>query len=163
MRGWERGATLVELVMVIVILGVVAGGIAMAFRYATDMAATQSALAAETSESRRLEATLASEIRMVTGGSGFTTWAQRDCGFGTVRGDSVRFTWSGVQGAPLLARYNTAVDTLSRSVDSLAFAYLDSVRNAATSAASIENVSVYVRLARSGAALPQRFLVHVRN
>ena len=158
-----RGATLVELIMVIVILGVVAAGVATAFRGASDMARTQVLLSDESSEARRLAGTLASELRMVNGSAAFSTWTARDCGFGTVRSDSVRFTWSGAPGAPLLAKYNTLVDTLSRSVDSLAFAYLDTVRNTATTAATIKNVSVYLRLTRAGTPVVQRILVHVRN
>ncbi|MBI5838392.1 MAG: hypothetical protein HZB25_14225 [Candidatus Eisenbacteria bacterium] len=154
---------MIELVMVIVILGVVAAGVATAFRAATDMAATQAALAAETAESRRVMATLVSEIRLVDGGVSFAQWSAQDCGFDTVRGDSVRFTWSGTPGAPLLAKYDTQVDTLSRSVDSLAFAYLDTLRNPAASADRISTVSVYLRLSRSGAQLAQRNVVYVRN
>ncbi|HVP37547.1 MAG TPA: type II secretion system protein [Candidatus Saccharimonadales bacterium] len=161
-RREARGTTLIELIMVIVILGVVAAGVATGFRAATDMATSQTTLASEAAESRRLTGTLGQELRMVVAG-GFLTWAARDCNFRTVRGDTVRFTWSGTPGDPLLARYNSQVDTLSRRVDSLAFAYLDTVRATATSAAGIENVTAYVRLSLGGGALAQRILVHVRN
>jgi prepilin-type N-terminal cleavage/methylation domain-containing protein len=162
-RAGERGATLVELIMVILILGVAAAGIATGFRGATDLTRTQVALASESIDSRRVVGTLTRELRMVTSGTGFTTWTSRDCGFATVRSDSVRFTWSGVAGTPLLAKYNAVVDTVVRDVDSVAFAYQDSVRNAALSTATIDYVSVYVRLNRGGTPLSTRTLVRVRN
>src|SRR5206468_2360131 len=114
-------------------------------------------------ESRRLMASVVEELRFSTGSPQFTLWSGTDCSFRTVRGDSVRFTWSGTAGAPLLGRYNNVVDTLSRTVDSLAFRYYDAENNPAASNAEIRNISVYVRLSRSGGLFPLRDYVYLRN
>lgn len=158
----DSGYTLIELIMVIVILGVLGGFAAAPFVGATDMVKSAAGWSDLTGESRRVSTVVCEELRVSTGHTGFRKWTATDLGFNTIRSDSVRFSWAGT-GAPLLAKYNTTVDTLSRTVDSLAFSFKNTIGGAASADTNTYNVALYLRLKKNGATLSERFYVHLRN
>ena len=131
MSARQSGYTLIELVMVIVVLGTMGAVIAGPFVGAVDMVKNMSGWSDLGEDSRRIGNLVVSEIRMNNGHSSWRQWSATDLGFTTVRGDSVRFTWSGT-GAPLLARYNTVTDTVCGIVDSMAFSFKNTVGGAAS-------------------------------
>jgi prepilin-type N-terminal cleavage/methylation domain-containing protein len=158
----QAGYTLIELITVIVILGVLGGFAAAPFVGATDMVKSAAGWSDLTEESRRISTVVCQELRMNTGHTGFTKWSSTDLGFNTVRSDSVRFSWAGA-GMPLLAKYNTTTDTVSRAVDSLAFTFVNTVGGAASADTNTYNVGFYLRLKKNNATLAERFYVHLRN
>jgi hypothetical protein len=119
-------------------------------------------------EARYAEERIARELKRVRGSTYVTQAAARSFSFVDRDSSTVAFSWTGVQGDPLVYTKNGNAQTLAGNVDSLAFAYWKSDGTAAApvvapSATDIWRVTVYLRLAKGGQTVKAVTAAFVRS
>ncbi len=154
----RRGATLVEMIVVITILGVISG-----FLFRTISAGatayidlrSRSANDADAHHALELMAREIQGIRMATSAD-IPTWTSSSLTFTDIQAASVAYSFSG---ATLTRNSATLLDRLQ----SFSFAYVQADGSAATATTEIWSVQVSATLVRSGRTLPLRTRVFPRN
>ncbi|MBI3812386.1 MAG: prepilin-type N-terminal cleavage/methylation domain-containing protein [Nitrospirae bacterium] len=117
----ERGVTLIEMILSIVLIGIIGIVAAQAFLYSTQSVLTGNSVREATQVDRLAMDRMVREIRNVRDNKCVQTAAAADFKFVDGQNNTVEFSWAGA-GAPLL---RNATDTLVGNVSSLAFTYYD--------------------------------------
>lgn len=117
----QKGATLIEMILGIVIIGILAYVVSDAFVYTSRSVLTAN-LAREATQSGRLAVDrMVREIRNVRNDRCVAAADSRTFTFIDTSNNTVAFSWSGVAGAPLMRN----ADILADQVTSLIFTYFD--------------------------------------
>jgi|CXWL01.1.fsa_nt_gi prepilin-type N-terminal cleavage/methylation domain-containing protein len=123
-----RGFTLVEMLASMAIMTILLGAMTSAILIAghalpdEDDLSEKTALAVEVSES--LTADLVTAITVIQAAPNIIEFTVPDRGHGTAGPETIRYSWSGVPGAPLTRRYNTGLPvTIAKSVEAFSLAY----------------------------------------
>lgn len=154
-RRLAKGFSLIELIIVIVLLGIIAGVgsqlMAAGFRsyfLGRDLTAAdwQGRLALER---------MTREIREIPSSVDLTTMAANQIGFNDMSGNAVSYSL----GASLLRN----IQPLADNVTALNFTYLDGNGAATAVAADVRFISIGVDISRGGASMTLRTMVHARS
>jgi len=117
----ERGVTLIEMILSIILIGIIGAIAAQAFFYSTQSVLNGNLLREATQVNRIAMDRMIREIRNVRDNKCVQTATATDFKFVDGQNNTVEFSWAGA-GAPLL---RNTTDTLVGNVSSLTFAYYD--------------------------------------
>lgn len=117
----ERGVTLIEMILSIVLIGIIGIVAAQAFLYSTNSVLTANSVREAMQVDRLAMDRMVREIRNVRDNKCVQTATATDFKFVDGQNNTVEFSWAGA-GAPLL---RNTTDTLVDNMSSLAFTYYD--------------------------------------
>lgn len=167
-RGANGGFTLVELVIVIVVAGLIAGTFV---RYITE--GTRMFEQVDTRKELMMEARQAlmrtvREIRQIRSSVDVVAADATNLAFFGVQDSLVSFSWTGLPGDGLLMTRGALTAAVAASVDSLAFSYLKVDGTAAAplvspSTTDIYRVGIFLRLARGSDVVAVQTATYIRN
>jgi Tfp pilus assembly protein PilE len=167
-RRAESGVSLAELTIVIVVVSIAAFVFTGMFIEAVRSYQFIDTEKGMLQEARYAEERMARELKRVLSPTSVTTAAARTLSFVDRDTAAVSFSWSGVQGEPLLYTKNGAPVILAAGVDSLAFSYWKADGTPAApvtspSTTDIWRISVRLRLARNGQSVDAIGAAFVRS
>lgn len=119
----EKGATLIEIILSVVIIGIIGIIAAQAFLYSTGSVLTGDAVREATQVNRLAMDRMIREMRNVRNNTCVSTATPTTFSFVDAANKMITYSWSGTVGAPLLRTENATTNTIVGSVNSLVFTY----------------------------------------
>ena len=167
-RGRERGFTLPELLIVIVVGAVVALTFSSMFMEAVKTYQFMDAEKDMLGDARYAEERVGRELKRVKDSTSISAASATTLTFVDRGNATVSFSWSGVSGADLLYTKSGSSQTLAKGVDSLSFRYWKQDGTAATpvlspSATDIWRVTLYMRLIKGSQTVASFGAVFLRS
>lgn len=166
----QRGVTLIEMVLAIVLIGIIGAIAAEAFLYSTSSVLTGNAVRESMQVNRLALERMIREIRGVANDTSVITANATKFEFIDSAGDTVSFELSGVDLNRVFTDPPAAAvtNTLAAGVSSLAFTYLNNTGGAAVptvspAATDIWLVQISVTVGTGSEAVPLRSQVHPRS
>ena|GEM_PF-416928 len=157
--GNERGFTLIELVMVIVITSIIASIAAMIILEGVKSYQKEASYSDIHNQGRLAIERMAREIRLIRSATAtdITTMTATNIVFNDVNGTNIQFSFAG-------NTISRSGNTLANNVQSLAFSYYQQDgTTVAGSAAQVWYVQISLTTVNAGETLPLRLRVHPRN
>lgn len=160
----ERGITLIEMTLSIVLIGIIGAVAANAFLYSTESVLTANNAREAMQVDRLAMDRMIREIRNVADNTQVLTASGTTFRYVDVDGNTISFTLSGTN----LNRVSTTTDTLAANVSALTFTYLDNLNgNIATPTLSPSTNIWWIQIALTVGTGPQavtlRSRVHPRS
>lgn len=122
----EKGVTLIEIILSVIIIGIIGIIAAEAFLYSTRSVMTGDAVREATQVNRLAMDRMIREMRNVRNNLCVATATANTFSFVDSNNKTITYSWSGTSGDPLLRTENATTNTIVGSVNSLAFTYYDS-------------------------------------